>query len=58
MSLAFSKDSEEYTQTLKQIDLYINELYLLVEQRRNNGENWLVIFVSDHGGDGYSHRPK
>ena len=51
----FSKDSEEYTQTLKQIDLYINELYLLVEQRRNNGENWLVIFVSDHGGDGYSH---
>ena len=51
----FSKDSDEYTQTLKQIDLYINELYLLVEQKRNNGENWLVIFVSDHGGDGYSH---
>jgi len=51
----FSKDSDEYTQTLKQIDSYVNELYLLVEQRRNNGENWLVIFVSDHGGDGYSH---
>jgi len=51
----FSKEVNEYTQTLKQIDLYLNELYSLVEQRRSNGENWLVIFVSDHGGDGYSH---
>ena len=51
----FSKEADEYTQTLKQIDLYVNELYSLVEQRRNNGENWLVVFVSDHGGDGYSH---
>ena len=51
----FSQEADEYTQTLKQIDLYVNELYSLVEQRRNNGENWLVIFVSDHGGDGYSH---
>ena len=45
----------EYTETLNQIDTYISGLYSLVEERRNNGEDWLVVFVSDHGGDGFGH---
>ena len=45
----FSNEVFEYTETLNQIDTYISGLYSLVEERRNNGEDWLVVFVSDHG---------
>lgn len=51
----FSNEVFEYTETLNQIDTYISGLYSLVEERRKNGEDWLVVFVSDHGGDGFGH---
>ena len=54
-NFGFSKNSNEYCNTLKIIDNYILNLYSLIENKRKLDENWIFIVVSDHGGDGNSH---
>jgi predicted AlkP superfamily pyrophosphatase or phosphodiesterase len=51
----FSPNIIEYTKTLKNIDLYVDSLVTIIDNKRLFGENWMCILVSDHGGDGYSH---
>ena len=54
-NFGFSKNSNEYCNTLKIIDNYILNLHTLIENKRKLDENWIFIVVSDHGGDGNSH---
>jgi len=54
-NFGFSKNSNEYCNTLKMIDNYILNLHTLIENKRKLDENWMFIVVSDHGGDGISH---
>ena len=51
----FSASSEEYTNTLTVIDTYVENLFNIIEGKRSEGEDWLYIIVSDHGGEGTSH---
>ena len=51
----FSPSIEEYTNTINRIDFYSNSLYNIIEEKRQNGEDWLFIVISDHGGDGTAH---
>ena len=52
----FSPEVKEYTHTLKKIDIYVESLFGMIEDKRNNlGEDWLFIVVSDHGGEGTGH---
>ena len=54
-SYGFSSDVTEYAQCLNQTDQYVEQLFSLIENKRNNGEDWMIFIVSDHGGDGTSH---
>ena len=54
-SYGFSANVKEYRNTLSTIDNYIEDLFSIIEDKRNNGEDWMVFIVSDHGGDGVSH---
>ena len=54
-NFGFSPNIIEYTETLKNIDLYVDSLVRVIDNKRLSGENWMCILVSDHGGDGYSH---
>lgn len=54
-SYGFSRDVTEYVNTLHQIDLYVMNLFKIIEEKRNEGEDWIVFIVSDHGGDGFGH---
>ena len=54
-NFGFSPNIAEYKETLSNIDLYVDSLFSVIDNRRLIGENWLCILVSDHGGDGYSH---
>jgi predicted AlkP superfamily pyrophosphatase or phosphodiesterase len=54
-SYCFSPSSAEYTSTLSIIDGYIAQLHSVITERRNDGEEWLVCVVTDHGGDGTGH---
>ena len=54
-NFGFSPNIIEYTETLKNIDLYVDSLVSIIDNKRLSGENWMCILVSDHGGDGYSH---
>lgn len=54
-NFGFSHKIKEYTETLNDIDLYVDSLVKIIDNKRLFGENWLCIIVSDHGGDGYSH---
>lgn len=51
----FSPEVAEYSNTLTQTDLYIEQLFSIIESKRSNGEDWLIFIVSDHGGDGTGH---
>jgi predicted AlkP superfamily pyrophosphatase or phosphodiesterase len=51
----FSADVEEYRNTLSVIDDYIEELFYIIQNKRISGEDWLILVVSDHGGDGNGH---
>lgn len=51
----FSPNVPEYVATLSTIDGYIQQIHALVEERRNDGEEWMVFVVTDHGGDGTGH---
>ena len=54
-SFGFSADVEEYSNTLSTIDDYIEDLFNIIQDKRTNSEDWLVLIVSDHGGDGTGH---
>ena len=47
----FSKEIFQYRETLSTLDYYVNNLYSIIQNKRAEGENWLFILVSDHGGD-------
>ncbi|WP_289055686.1 alkaline phosphatase family protein [Carboxylicivirga marina] len=52
----FSANQPEYVNTLSRIDAYINDVVSVIEAKRQAGEDWLLIVVSDHGGDNKSHK--
>jgi predicted AlkP superfamily pyrophosphatase or phosphodiesterase len=54
-NFGFSPNIIEYRETLKNIDLYVDSLVGIIDNKRLFDENWMCIIVSDHGGDGYSH---
>ena len=54
-NFGFSPDIKEYTEILNNIDLYVDSLVSIIDNKRLFGENWMCILISDHGGDGYSH---
>ena len=54
-NFGFSPNITEYRETLKNIDLYVDSLVGIIDNKRLLDENWMCIIVSDHGGDGYSH---
>jgi len=54
-NFGFSPDIKEYTEKLNNIDLYVDSLVSIIDNKRLFGENWMCILISDHGGDGYSH---
>ncbi len=54
-NFGFSANVAEYRETLKNIDLYVDSLVSIIDNKRLFDENWICILVSDHGGDGYSH---
>ena len=51
----FSPNIQEYIETITTLDYYIEEMYNIITKKRELGENWLFILVSDHGGDGTGH---
>lgn len=55
-SYGFSSEVSEYANTLFKIDVFVESLFNIIEEKRNDlGENWLFLIVSDHGGDGTGH---
>ena len=49
-------DSGEPKRTLSKIDVFVESLFNIIEEKRNDlGEDWLFFIVSDHGGDGTGH---
>lgn len=44
-----------YANTLATLDNYVEGLVSIIESKRKEGEDWLVIVISDHGGDGKGH---
>lgn len=54
-SYGYHPNVPEYRATLNTLDSYIDSIYSMVESKRNNGENWMVCVISDHGGEGTSH---
>ena len=51
----FGSSSQEYTDRISILDDYVKDLYSVIEQKRSQGEDWLLLVVSDHGGEGTSH---
>ncbi len=52
----FSSEVSGYANTLFKIDVFVESLFNIIEEKRNDlGENWLFLIVSDHGGDGTGH---
>ena len=54
-SYGFSASVQEYTNQLSILDSYVQSLFDLIEQKRQQGEDWMILIVSDHGGDGTGH---
>jgi hypothetical protein len=55
-SYGFSPQVSEYANALSKIDIFVESLFNIIEEKRNDlGENWLFLIVSDHGGDGTGH---
>ena len=51
----YSPTITEYCQTLTQTDTYVQQLFTIIDNKRAMGEDWLILIVSDHGGDGTGH---
>ena len=55
-SFGFSPEVSEYASTLSKIDVFVESLFNIIEEKRNDlEEDWLFIIISDHGGDGTGH---
>ena len=54
-SYGFSPTTEEYVNTANTLDSYASNLYNIIQDKRGNGEDWMFIIISDHGGEGTSH---
>jgi len=54
-SFGFSSDVQEYSSTLNTLDNYVKNLFNTINTKRLAGEDWLIMVVSDHGGDGTGH---
>ncbi|MBR8535881.1 alkaline phosphatase family protein [Carboxylicivirga sediminis] len=52
----FSPDSVKYLKSIEKADKRVGTLIKSLKQRKEyDGENWLVILTTDHGGSGYEH---
>ena len=51
----FGSPIQEYNEVLITLDTYVADLFSIIENKRTNGEEWMVLVVSDHGGDGKGH---
>ena len=51
----FHPDVPEYAKAVAIIDGYVSGLISIIEEKRMNGEDWMIFVVSDHGGDGREH---
>ncbi|TRX72147.1 alkaline phosphatase family protein [Carboxylicivirga sp. M1479] len=51
----FSAQCTEYTIALGRIDTYVEDVISIVNAKRDLGEDWLIMIVSDHGGANKSH---
>ena len=54
-AFGFSSDVPEYSSTLNTLDSYVENLFNTINTKRLSGEDWLIMIVSDHGGDGTGH---
>ena len=54
-SYGFSPATQEYVNTANAIDTYSSQLYNIIENKRSEGEDWMFMIISDHGGEGTSH---
>ena len=54
-TFGFSSDVQEYSSTLNTLDNYVKNLFNTINTKRLAGEDWLIMVVSDHGGDGTGH---
>jgi predicted AlkP superfamily pyrophosphatase or phosphodiesterase len=54
----FNPDVPEYANWVTTLDGYVDSLVSIIEEKRLNGEEWLICIISDHGGDGKSHGGK
>tara|TARA_Y100000385_G_scaffold33916_1_gene31846 strand:+ start:47 stop:979 length:933 start_codon:yes stop_codon:yes gene_type:complete len=54
-AFGFSSDVPEYSSTLNTLDTYVENLFNTINTKRLAGEDWLIMVVSDHGGDGTGH---
>ncbi len=52
----YHPDTAHYVEAVHNVDNYVRNLYSLIESRKqSNNEDWLIVIVSDHGGEGYGH---
>lgn len=51
----FSESVTQYASALARTDNRMRQIFAAVENKRNQGENWLIIIISDHGGEGTEH---
>ena len=54
-AFGFCPNILEYRKTLNILDSYIENLLNIINNKRDSGDNWLFVVVSDHGGDGTGH---
>ncbi|MEC9208999.1 MAG: alkaline phosphatase family protein [Bacteroidota bacterium] len=54
-SYGFSSSVPEYVNKLSILDSYVQNLFGMIQEKRHEGEDWMIFIVSDHGGDGTSH---
>lgn len=57
-SYGFHPTVAEYASKLTELDEYIQSIVSSIETKRQNGEDWLICIVSDHGGEGKGHGDK
>lgn len=57
-SYGFHPDVPEYADYLTVLDGYIEDILVIIEAKRLDGEDWLVCVISDHGGEGTGHGDK
>ena len=51
----FNSNVNEYADMANLIDSHVENLFEIIDNKRLQGEDWLILIVSDHGGEGTSH---